>query len=347
MRSTLAARVAAAAAICLSLTGIGAAGPATACACGGVALPVNAAATASVDHEVALLHWDGRLETIVMQLALRTGTEDAALIVPTPAPAQVSAGSAGTFAELDELTAPEVVTERRWFASSGEGATAGAPGAPTVVDQVRLGPLEATTLTGGELDGIRNWLRDNGYALRPEVIATLEPYLREGWSFVALRLTGAAPLTGPLDPIRLSFAADRLVYPMRMSSAAGTAQYVRLYVLGEHRVVRADPDAAGQVVSVAFAGRIFGARDPDLARLSANGHDYLTELSVAIRTPSAITSDFTFTAAPADTAFREQVRRREDVLLFGSPAGPQLVVGALLLVVALVLAVPLVRRVRR
>ncbi|MEV0250342.1 DUF2330 domain-containing protein [Nocardia sp. NPDC050712] len=344
MRSTLAVRVAAVLAMFFSLTGIGALAPAAACACGGVALPRDANTVASVHNEVALVDWDGRRETIVMQLALQSGTDNAALIVPTPAPAQVSAGTAATFAELKRLTAPAVHTERRWFWSADEGAMAGAPGGPTVLGQVQLGPLEATTLTGGELDGVRNWLRDNGYVLRPEVVATLEPYLRAGWSFVAMRLTSSKPLAGALDPVRLSFDSDRLVYPMRMSSAATAAQYVRLYVLSDHRVRRDDPDAGNQVVAVDFAGRIGAATDPDLAGPAAAGRDYLTELSIAIHQPSGITSDFGFAAAPSDTTYRQVIRRREDVALFGVPAGPPLLVGALL-VLAVGIGV-VVRRVR-
>ncbi|WP_405179419.1 DUF2330 domain-containing protein [Nocardia sp. NBC_01377] len=345
MRTHTVVRLAATAALLLSAVGFGAFAPASACACGGVVSPGN---SATVHDEVALAGWDGHRETIVMRLALESGTDHAALIVPTPSPARVSAGSPQTFAELARVTAPEIVTERHWFSGDGGGDTsAAAPpgGGPTVVEQVSLGPIEATTLSGGSLDGLRNWLGANGYAMRPEVTASLDPYLRENWSFVAVKLTGARTLTGALDPIRLAFDSDRFVYPMRMSSAAEDPQTVRLYLLSDHRVRRVDADADTQYNNVEFAGRVEDFEDQDLKDLATGGHDYLTELSVGIHRPDAISTDFAFAAAPTDDAYRQRVIVTEYVEMFGFPAGT-VILGAASLAAAVVL-VAVVRVVRR
>ncbi|UGT59725.1 DUF2330 domain-containing protein [Nocardia asteroides] len=321
-----------------ALTG-GAAVPAAACACGAVA---GTGEIATVNNEVALVHWDGARQTILMQLALRSDGDRAALVVPTPAPATVSAGSAGTFDELERRTAPEIVTERDFFGSDDlDGlSSAAAPGAgPTVLNQVTLGPLEATTLSGGGLDGVRNWLRDNGYHMRSEVVDTLAPYLADGWSFVAIRLTGADGLDGALDPVRLTFDATAPVYPMRMSSAATLPQSVRLYVLGEHRVRRTDPDVPRQFTEVEFAGRLTETDDPLLRELTAGGADYLTELAVSITDPARITSDFTFADADSDAEHRERITRTEQVQVLGAPAGPVILGAALLAATLVVIAV--------
>jgi hypothetical protein len=335
-------RVATVAATLLATGGIGVVTPAYACACGGVVNVRNE--TATVNNEVALADWDGRRETILMQLAMQSGSGTAALIVPTPTPATVAAGSSSTFTELRRLTAPAVVTDHRWFGSGAwsDGASAGSaanPGGPTVLGQVQLGPLEATTLSGGGLDGIRKWLSDNGYEMHPEVTATLEPYLREGWSFVAMRLTSAEPLNGTLDPVRLTFDSDRFVYPMRMSSAAKYAQSVRLYVLSDHRVQRTDADADHQTSSVDFAGRISDIGDADLKQSAGNGRDYLTALSISIGNPTAISTDFTFAAAATDEDYREVIYRTKNVEILGLPAGLVILGAATLAAIGVVLAV--------
>lgn len=302
--------------------------PATACACGGV---VSGGNSARVDNETAVLGWDGTRETVLMRLGMRFDGADAALIVPTPTPATVSAGTAASFSELSRLTAPEVVTEHRWFGSDYSfGDTSGsAPGSgPEVLGQVQLGPLEATTLRGGDLTGVREWLDANGYQLRPEVSATLDPYLREGWSFVAMRLTSAKPLSGALDPVRLTFDSDRLVYPMRMSAAATGHQSVHLYVFSDHRVTRTDADTATQSTTTEFASPIAELTDPDLKAL-AEGKNYLTELDVAIPRPATITTDFAFGPAATDETVRDQVVRREYVEILGFPAGYVLIVAGL------------------
>ncbi|MBF6211822.1 DUF2330 domain-containing protein [Nocardia puris] len=334
MRSILVARFATVAAVLCASAGIGALAPVSACACGGIVSPGD---TATVRNEVAVVRWDGVRETILMQLALGGGAEEAALLVPTPTPARVEAGSSDTFRELERLTEPEIVTDRRWFADQRGDASGGAPGsAPTVLEQVTLGPLEATTLTGGALDGVRAWLDENGYELRPEVTATLEPYLREGWSFVAMRLVADAPLDGALDPVRLTFDSDRFVYPMRMSAAAREPQSVRLYLLGEHRLERTDADAASQRVGVDFAGRITDTDDPALRELLADGHDYLTEMWIAIREPAEITTDFTFAPAAEDTDYRRRIHRTEDMTILGAPAGPILLGAGVVIVLGAV-----------
>ncbi|WP_329415284.1 DUF2330 domain-containing protein [Nocardia vinacea] len=326
--------------------GIGALAPASACACGGVANPPGH--LASVREETALVSWDGQRETVLMRLALKSGTDQAALIVPTPKPATVASGSAATFTELANLTAPKVVTQHRWFGSgfgdtASEGAMAAAGGGPTVLDRVQLGPLEATTLSGGNLDGIRKWLSDNGYEMRPEVVTTLEPYLREGWSFVAMRLTSVQPLDGAIDPVRLTFDSDRFVYPMRMSSAAKQAQYVHLYALSEHRVRRSDPDATTQSVHVDFAGRV-ASSDPELAPVTTNGRNYLTELRISIDSPADIRSDFAFEADSSDAEVYQTIHRTENVELFGVPAG--IVILGTVFLAAIVVVFAIVRVLR-
>ncbi|MFC6009928.1 DUF2330 domain-containing protein [Nocardia lasii] len=324
--------------------GVGAVVPAGACACGGV---VSGDGSARVDSETAVLGWDGRRETILMRLGMRFDGADAALIVPTPTPATVTAATAASFTELSRLTAPERVTEYDWFGSdSRSGETSGAaPGSgPEVLGQVQLGPLEATTLRGGDLTGVREWLSANDYQLRPEVSATLDPYLREGWSFVAMRLTSAKPLSGALDPVRLTFDSDRLVYPMRMSAAATTPQSVHLYVFSDHRITRTDPDTATQYTVTDFASPITELTDPDLKSLAA-GKNYLTELTIGIPDPAAITSDFLLAPAAADTPVRERVITKEYVEILGFPAGYVLIVVGLSLLA--VIAGAVVRSSRR
>lgn len=331
------------------------AAPASACACGGVVSPDPAAA---VNSEAALVHWDGSIETIVMRLTLQSSGANAALVIPTPAPAEVTAGKASTFDELEELTAPRIRTKLQWWesreTSGGSGeydtATAGAPGGgPTVLTQVRLGPLEATTLSGGDLPGLQTWLATNDYTMKPEVTASLAPYVDEGWAFVAMRLTSDVPLAGGLDPVTLTFPSTRMVYPMRMSVAAGRSQEVTVYTLSEHRQRRSDADADTQSVDTEFAGRIDGVRDPDLADLVGSGA-YLTRLSTFIGDPKQISSDFEFSNAATD---EEYVRYRyvsQDVRIFGFMGGPFLVAGGAFVVVGLaVLGFALVRtgRLRR
>nr|VTO99974.1 hypothetical protein BIN_B_03246 [Mycobacterium riyadhense] len=283
--------------------------PSYACACGAAVAPDGAQAT--MNNEVALVHWDGTTENILMRVAMNAATDNVALVVPTPAPATVAVGDKAAFMELDELTAPQIQHQRRWTLGIGigdpaprEGAVAARP--PEVVNQVRLGPLEATTLAGGDLAGLQKWLADNGYSIRPAVSDALNPYVREGWAFVAMRLTSDAPIVGGLNPVRLTFQSPRLVYPMRLSVAAPDPQHVIIYTLSDHRQQRTDADAAVQNTKVEFAGNVVAAvRDPLLREWVGNHGPYLTKTQVDILQTSRISSDFTFGNAPNDNAYRQ------------------------------------------
>lgn len=301
-------------ALALAVGPLAAPGVATACACGAL---VSTDSSLRVADETALLALHDGVETVVMRLNLDTSADDAALVVPTPAPATVTAAEPDLFDELADLSAPRVETVHRWTwgwanaeGPTGEGGlVAAAPAAPTVLRQVRLGPLEATTLTGGELAGVQKWLRDNGYQLRPEISAGLQPYLDDGWSVVAMRLTAdsrADGLDGTLAPVTLTFAADELIYPMRMSALATTPQTVQIYTLGQHKMRRTDADLASQSVVLDYAGPLSGRGSGTVLELARHG-DYLTKTTTSIFRPEEITSDFRFEQAPDDDVFQQVV----------------------------------------
>lgn len=283
-------------------------GTARACACGGIVSPDL---DARVTGEQGLVTFDGDVETIVMRLDVDSVADNAALVVPTPTPATATQADPAIFTELERLTAPRIEHHSGERPDLDEaGAAAGS--APTVVAQVQLGPLEATTLTGGDLTGVREWLDGNGYAMRPEVSAQLQPYLSQGWSLVAMRLMGDKPLDGQLDPIRLDFAAEEMVYPMRMSAAAKATQRVVIYTLAQHRMQRTDADAAHQNVTVDYAGTIAGrTSDTTLTELAAK-NPYLTRISTTIAAPASITSDFAFGPAPTDDPYQRVIGRGPD-----------------------------------
>jgi len=334
------ARVCAAAVLAAGFLVGGAGSPAGACACGGIVSPDL---DARVTGEQALLAMNGRTETIVMRLDVESVAKNAALIVPTPAPATVTQAGPAMFPELERLTAPRVEPSRNGRADLDTAAAAGS--APTVVAQVQLGPLEASTLAGGDLTGVRHWLDSHGYVMRPEVTAQLEPYLRQGWSFVAMRLTGEKPLNGQLDPVRLDFASDGLIYPMRMSAAARDTQRVVTYTLSPHRMQRSDADTAWQDVTLDYAGSVAGrTTDPTLTELSV-GNPYLTRISTTITDPASIRADFAFVAAPTDDPYRRVVGAGGSTGA-GTPVGV-IVAAAVFAIAGAVGGTLLVRRRRR
>src|SRR5699024_8934386 len=80
------------------------ASPAKACACGGVVAAEGE--SIEVGHEAAAVAWDGQVEDIVLQMDMTASTDDAAVIIPTPADPQVQPADPDFFADLREMAAP-------------------------------------------------------------------------------------------------------------------------------------------------------------------------------------------------------------------------------------------------
>ncbi len=287
--------------------------PAAACACGVAPAPRSDVA---VGEERAIVSWRGGVEQIDLQLTVLSTDSEAGLIVPTPSPATVSLGDRADFAAIERVTTPRRVEEYDWwsFRAAGDGASGGAP--PEVLDVVQLGPLEATTLAAADTAGLQAWLVDNDYALSPEVTALLGDYIDRGWSFVALELTGDAPLDGVLDPLRFTFESDRLVYPLVLSRAATSPQTLRLFVFADHRQRIAFTGTGTPAAS--FTSWAAPVTDTEVAGFG----DFLTVHEFSFAEPnSQILGDLEFVDGPTDAPTGTEDAVVVPVALLGIPLG--------------------------
>ena len=322
--------------------------PAQACGCGGFVTDEDSGV--SVQQETAAISWDGQTERIVMSMSALSSAGDAGLLIPTPAPADVELAEAGVFEELEDLIAPQVQVEYHWW-PRGDDALSGVPppgaGQVEVLEQVDLGPVEATVLSATEPDALAAWLDEHGYVMDDALASALSPYVTEGWYYVAVRLTSSDDLTGTLPPLDITFDSSAVVYPMRMSAAAPGAQQVRTYVFAEQRMARADA-TAGAGVELRYAG----APDPadvtnaTVRQMLADG-PYLTVMDQMFYDPSRqIVSDFVFERSSNGGDHRETVIEERLLTIAGLPAGPTLLVVGLLAAAGAGLAVMWRRRSR-
>ncbi|MEV5610428.1 DUF2330 domain-containing protein [Streptomyces sp. NPDC052225] len=308
------------------------AAPAYACGCG--AMVPREGQRISVGQETSAVRWDGRTEQIVMRLSVRGDGRDVAWIMPVPHRASVELGDRELFTALDRATAPEWRTRHHFWprgddwpfdGASGDGAAAKAPGpgaeaGVNVVGRETLGPFDVARLTATDPDDLANWLKRNGFRLPSRLDKALRPYVDQGWEYVAIRLApkeSGATLGGELDPLHLTFASDRLVYPMRLSQLARDAQHLSLYVLADHRM-ETRSRIGGAAPKVTYAGEITDTSGP-LARLAGSSR-YLTALTQDFWQPSAIDGDHELRRAAHDTPYRTVFY--EDELLTVGPGVP-------------------------
>jgi hypothetical protein len=297
--------------------------PAWACGCGAYIPDQSGAA---VTDERALVAWDGTTEDILMSLNVTGSSDKAAWVMPVPSAAQVTLGDPGVFEELGRLTAPRVEYRDSWWPTFSwlfTGAaldTAAAPGGSVdVLATQRIGPFNVTRLAANDPTALAKWLADNGFPHPDGLDESLAPYLADRWEIVAIQLAPAEQgetLTGGLQPLRLSFTSDRLVYPMRLSRSATTPQTVDLYVLAGHRMDPTTVPVTAETPSLEFAGPLERADiSPALAEYVGDGA-YLTRWSNYIGEPALIDGDYVFEQAASDTPYQRIIyhtRNRGDL----------------------------------
>ncbi|WP_405901552.1 DUF2330 domain-containing protein [Streptomyces sp. NBC_00727] len=333
--------------------------PAYACGCG--AMVVHRDSRVEVARETSAVGWDGSTEQIVMQLSVRGNAPDAAWIMPVPHRATVELGDAALFTELGAITAP-VHEERHYFWPRGEdwpfhgsdggaGDRAAAPGAAAPVDVVgreRLGPFDVARLTATDPEALEGWLKENGFELPDRLATALRPYVEQKWEYVAVRLAPeerGSLLSGTLEPLRLRFASDRLVYPMRLSELAATPQTLDLYVLADHRM---EPRGAigGRPPKVAYAGRVDPAKERYEALSAVTGDKpvFVTAIDQYFPSPERIDGDHELRATAEDTPYRTVVYRDTLLTWGGMPVWLLVPLGGTLAVVVALLLVVRARR---
>ena len=319
--------------VSLLLVATSAATPANACGCGAFA-PTPDAQVAVATESAVISHVDG-VENIVLSVGVDSEALQTGLIIPTPSPATVSAGSGTLLSEAESAIAPSVVYVDDWW---GTDAGLGETDAPEVLDKVTVGALEATTLAASDSNGLGSWLQQNGFQIPVESSSLITQYVAKGWYFVAVKLSNEQKLDGLLDPIQVSFATDTIVYPMGMSRAAAAGQSLRLYVVSESRVRPVPAEALDGRLNAAqrtvWAGPVAGGE------LGALG-SYLTAIDLRYDAPALqIGGDIALVPAPNNDVVDPTAVVIRPIELLGFPLGTLLAVwggiGALILLGAVV-----------
>lgn len=332
----------------LASVSAGVAAPAWACGCGAY---IPDGGRAAVATERALIAWDGARQDVVMSFQVTGDSDTAAWIMPVPSATDVTLADPDLFVELARLTRPRVEYRDDWWpnlppldleADSSDGVGA-APSGASVVNRQRIGPFDVATLAADEAAGVATWLSDNGFPTPAGLEDNLAVYVDRGWQVIAVKLVPAesGELTGDLEPLRLSFASRLVIYPMRLSRSATTAQTVDLYLLAPHRM---DPDSTpvpDARPDLEYAGRI----DADTASAALSPYleygDFLTRWSDVITAPEDIEGDYVFVQAGEDTPFQRVVYVTRDR---GDLTAAILLGVAVLGIVVVVIAAVRVRR---
>lgn len=276
--------------------------PVGAYACG---IPLEA----QITHERALLIVEGPRQQLITSVDLIQADPQAAVIFPVPGRPEVDQPPGGEelFSYLEQATRPEIRREQRlvWRVQP-EGLDGGAPAGAQLIGRETIGGYDVSRLAADDGAALLAWLAENGYSLPPPAEPILGAYAAEGWSFVAVKLAAAAP-EGSLAPLRISYTAERPVYPMRLGALSDRPVSVDLYLLGDGRY-------SLDALETAFAGPVDQLDPPPPAELAGllTGA-YLTKLRGEALEPASLGADFLPVPAPDNTPYREVVTVYEEI----------------------------------
>ena len=110
------------------------------------------------------------------------------------------------------------------------------PPPPEVVLHTTVGAFEVFVLDGGTVEGVMQWLGDNGFQQDPAAEPILDEYLTEGHLFVAFRLTTDAEAS-EIHPITLRIPTTEPCVPIRLTRIAAKEDMdIRAFFLADGRV---------------------------------------------------------------------------------------------------------------
>jgi hypothetical protein len=209
-------------------------------------------------EQLAVLHHDGEKETLIVRAKYEGEAYDFAWVIPVPAVPELEAVEAreptpgrpiSLFTELSMYTRERERSKAAPRVQTGMSATphTEASADVEVIDRKRVGIFDITVLRADDAAALVRWLELRRFKLPEDREGVFDHYVRKGWYFVACRI-GRYELTdkvekdmrkGTLQPIRLSFACETPVYPLRMSALNSGETDVLLYVMSEKPMVPA------------------------------------------------------------------------------------------------------------
>ena len=211
-------------------------------ACGGffcTTFPMN-----QVAENILFVQGEGTVTTHV-QLLYSGEASDFAWILPLPSVPELAVSHNQIFTQLQWSTRPGF---RLDFQEDDCGfpifrddcATCWQPtsveeGVEVIQEQV--GPYDTAVITSENPQAIVDWLVDNGYQLGDLGVPLLTPYVDEGFYFLALKLAAESEV-GDLQPIAMTYAAERPGIPIRLTAVATDPDLgILAWVLADQRAI--------------------------------------------------------------------------------------------------------------
>jgi hypothetical protein len=120
-------------------------------------------------------------------------------------------------------------------AAPNDGGAGETDGDPDIAARGVAGAFEYAVLEGGTVQGVVDWLTDNGYAQDDDAPPILGEYLDDGYLFVAVKLRSGADVN-EIQPLVLEYAGSEPCIPIKLTRIAAVDDMgIRAFFLGVER----------------------------------------------------------------------------------------------------------------
>lgn len=111
-----------------------------------------------------------------------------------------------------------------------------------VVGRQTVGNYDISVIEARDSTGLNRWLEENDFiTLSPNAKRIVQSYIDDNWYFVSARLTArGGDRAKKTHPVLMEFQADRPVYPMRLTSIAGSDLSLEVYVISDKEAIPED-----------------------------------------------------------------------------------------------------------
>lgn len=198
-------------------------------------------------QKAIIVHDAGR-EELMLQVRYDGPLEEFGWLIPVPNLPTVKKGSMECFYELSKFTQKNL--EPRWQTATlssrtHNGSEQQEP--PVKIIEVKtVGAYDIAVLSTKDSGALENWLKANQFSFPANAAEVIDSYVRQQWYFIAVKInlksssrfsTSEKLASGELHPLQISFASERCVFPLKISSLNNTPSEVQVYVLSPEPLV--------------------------------------------------------------------------------------------------------------
>jgi hypothetical protein len=193
----------------------------------------------------AIIVYDGGREDLILQVKYEGPVDKFGWLIPVPSLPTVQAGSMKCFYELSQYTQQHFEPE---FVTAGtlgmdKSRSTGEVEPPVKVVEIKtVGAYEIAVLSTKDSGALEKWLNANQFYFPADKSDVIDSYANQQWYFVAVKInlgksffgllsTASKLASGELNPLQISFASDKCVFPLKISSVSGKPSEVQVYVL--------------------------------------------------------------------------------------------------------------------